>query len=100
MSSRLSAPEGALSEKRRFDADGHKFGGKSTFVLAVHVARRLAYPAVHMIRRGNLTAKDRTAAYILALACVVLGMLGIALGALRASWSACVGGAFIFGFGI
>ena len=53
-----------------------------------------------MIRRGALSATDRIAACVLAIACVVLGTFGVALGFLHQIWAASVAALFVLALGI
>jgi len=53
-----------------------------------------------MIRRGALSATDRIAACVLAIACVVLGAFGVALGVLHRIWAASVAAPFVLALGI
>ncbi len=53
-----------------------------------------------MIRRGDLSSRDRIATFALAVACVILGTFGLAVSVLHQMWSAAVAAVFVLVLGI
>jgi Na+/H+ antiporter NhaD/arsenite permease-like protein len=53
-----------------------------------------------MIRRAKLNSRDRIAAWMLSVACVILGTFGFVLGMLNRVWSASLAAVFVLALGI